>query len=347
MDSSDSNGRASLGYGGDIVKNPEISRNISLELARCTEAAALMSSRWMGRGDKENADQAAVDAMRQLLNTIHMDATVVIGEGDKDEAPMLYVGERLGCSDEPVVDIAVDPVEGTRLVAQGQPNALCVIAVAERGAFYGWQDIAYMEKIAVGPLAAGRIDITKSVTENLTNVADAKGMDVADLTVVVLDRPRHENIIREAREAGSRIKLITDGDVAGALMSAMPNTGIDVLMGIGGSPEAVITAAALKCSGGDMQCRLWPRNDHERNLARKNGLDLSKVFTIDDLVGGDDVFFAATGITDGELLDGVKYVPGGATTHTMVMRSVSGTVRYIRSTHLSRKLKNLEAATTH
>jgi len=329
------------------MQNPEISRNISLELARCTEAAALMSSRWMGRGDKESADQAAVDAMRQLLNTIHMDATVVIGEGDKDEAPMLYDGERLGCADEPVVDIAVDPVEGTRLVAQGQPNALCVIAVAERGSFYAWQDIAYMEKIAVGPAAAGRIDITKSVTENLVNVADAKGMDVADLTVVVLDRPRHEDIIREARSVGARIKLITDGDVAGALMSAMPNTGIDVLLGIGGSPEAVIAAAALKCAGGDMQCRLWPRNEHERQVVKDKQIDVERVFTVDDLVAGDDVFFAATGITDGELLDGVKYVSGGATTHTLVMRAVSGTVRYINSTHRTSKIRNLLSATTH
>lgn len=327
------------------MENPEISRNISLELARCTEAAALMSARWMGRGDKEVADQAAVDAMRQLLNTIAMDGTVVIGEGEKDEAPMLYVGERLGCADEPVVDIAVDPVEGTRLLAHGQPNALCVIAVAEKGAFYQWQDIAYMEKIAVGPSAAGVIDITKTPTENLHAVADARGMTVKELTVVVLDRPRHEQLIREIREVGSRIKLITDGDVAGALMASMPDTGIDVLMGIGGSPEAVITAAALKCAGGDMQCRLWLRNDHERKVVSDRGIDISRVFTIDDLVGGDDVFFAATGITDGELLEGVKFTPAGALTHTLVMRAVSGTVRYIRSTHLTRKLDNLIAAT--
>lgn len=318
-----------------------LSRNISLELARCTEAAALMSSGWMGRGEKESADQAAVDAMRQTLNSIHMDAQVAIGEGDKDEAPMLYVGERLGSATEPVVDIAVDPVEGTRLVAQGQPNALCVIAVAERGAFYKWQDIAYMDKIAVGPRAAGRIDITKSVTENLENIADAKGMEVKDLSVVVLDRPRHEELIREVREAGSRIKLISDGDVAGGLMASMPNTGIDVLMGIGGSPEAVITASALKCAGGDMQCRLWPRNDHERQVAQEQGIDLSRVFTIDDLVRSDDVFFAATGITDGELLEGVKFVTGGAVTHTLVMRAVSGTVRYIQSTHKMEKVRGL------
>lgn len=324
----------------------DLDRNIALELARCTEAAALMSSGWMGRGDKESADQAAVDAMRQTLNTIPMNARVAIGEGEKDEAPMLYVGERLGSAEEPVLDIAVDPVEGTRLVAQGQPNALCVIAVAERGAFYQWQDIAYMEKIAVGPQAAGRIDITKSVTENLENIADAKGMDIRDLTVVVLDRPRHKELIREAREAGSRIKLITDGDVAGGLMASMANTGIDVLMGIGGSPEAVITAAALKCAGGDMQCRLWPRNDDEREAVKAQGIDVSKVFTIDDLVRSDDVFFAATGITDGELLEGVKFIAGGAVTHSLVMRAVSGTVRYISATHRMSKVRGLRASMT-
>lgn len=326
------------------MHNPEISRNISMELARCTEAAALMASRWMGRGEKELADGAAVDAMRQLLNTISMDATVVIGEGTKDEAPMLYIGERLGCADEPVVDIAVDPVEGTRLLAQGQPNAICVIAVAERGAFYSWQDIAYMEKIAVGPAATGRIDITKSVSENLHNVAEAKRMKVEDLTTVVLDRPRHEQLIRETREAGSRIKLIPDGDVAGALMATIEDTGVDVLMGIGGSPEAVITAAALKCTGGDMQCRLWPRNDEERRMAKEKGIDTSQVFHIDDLVGGDDVFFSATGITDGELLEGVKFTPGGATTHTLVMRAMSGTIRRIGSTHHYEKIDNLVRA---
>jgi fructose-1,6-bisphosphatase II len=329
------------------MQNPEISRNISMELARCTEAAALMASRWMGRGEKEQADGAAVDAMRQLLNTISMDATVVIGEGTKDEAPMLYIGERLGCADTPVVDIAVDPVEGTRLLAHGQPNAICVIAVAERGAFYAWQDIAYMEKIAVGPVAAGRIDITRSVAENLHNVAEAKGMKVEDLTTVVLDRPRHEQLIREARDAGSRIKLIPDGDVAGALMATMDNTGVDVLMGIGGSPEAVISAAALKCTGGDMQCRLWPRNDDERRIAREQGIDTSQVFHIDDLVGGEDVFFSATGITDGELLEGVKFLPGGATTHTLVMRAMSGTIRLISSTHHYQKLDNLVRAIHH
>jgi len=323
------------------VENPDISRNISLELARCTEAAALMAGRWMGRGDKEAADQAAVDAMRQVLNTIDMDGLVVIGEGEKDEAPMLYDGERLGRASEPKVDIAVDPIDGTRLLALGMPNSICVIAVAERGAFYGWQHISYMEKIAVGPAACGAIDITKSVAENLASVAEAKHRDVDDLTVVVLDRPRHERIIQEVRDAGSRIKLITDGDVAGALMAAMHNTGIDVLMGIGGSPEAVIAAAALKCAGGDMQCRLWPRNDDERRLAEEHNIDLTRIFRIDDLVGGDDVFFAATGITDGELLDGVKYFRDGASTHSLVMRAVSGTVRYISSTHQISKLRRM------
>lgn len=326
--------------------NPDIGRNIAMDLIRCTEAAALMSSRWMGRGEKEHADQAAVDAMRTLLNTIDMDAVVVIGEGDKDEAPMLYTGERLGTGNGPAVDIAVDPVEGTRLLAHGQPNSTCVIAVAERGAFYGWQDIAYMEKIAVGPRSKGAIDITKSVSENLHAVADAKGMSVEDLTVVILDRPRHEDLINQVREAGSRIKLITDGDVAGALMATMPETGIDVLLGIGGAPEAVITAAAFKCFGGDLQTRLWLRNDEERRTAEENNIDVNRVFTVDDLVRGTDVLFAITGITDGELLDGVKYVHGGASTHSMVMRSSSGTVRWIQSHHRLSKIRNLQKAAT-
>lgn len=304
-----------------------------------------MSARWMGRGDKEVADQAAVDAMRQFLNTIEMAGTVVIGEGEKDEAPMLYVGERLGCADAPVVDIAVDPVEGTRLLAHGQPNALSVIAVAEKDAFYRWQDIAYMEKIAVGPAAAGVIDITRSPSENLHAVADAKRMSVNDVTVVILDRPRHAELIREIRDVGAQIRLITDGEVGSGLMAAMPDTGIDVLMGIGGSPEAVITAAALKCSGGDMQCRLWLRNDDERRTVRERDIDTSVVFTVDDLVRGDDVFFAATGITDGELLEGVQFTASGALTHTLTMRSASGTVRYIRSIHPARKVEDLIGAT--
>jgi len=315
-------------------------RNLSLELARVTEAAALMAGRWMGRGDKKAADQAAVDAMRQVLDTIQMAGEVVIGEGEKDEAPMLYTGERVGCADEPKVDIAVDPIDGTRLLALGMPNSITVVALAEHDSLYQWQDLAYMEKIAVGPDAVGAIRIDQSVTENLQSVARAKTCDVQDLTVVVLDRPRHEAIITEVRQAGARIKLITDGDVAGALMAAMPGTGIDILMGIGGSPEAVIAACALKCVGGDMQCRLWPRNDEERRRAEEQDLDLARVLTLDDLVSSDNVLFAATGITDGELLEGVGYIADGATTHSLVMRAKSGTVRYIHSTHRLSKLRS-------
>lgn len=324
-----------------MTQHVDISRNLSLELARVTEAAALMAARWMGRGDKEAADQAAVDAMRQVLDTVEMDGVIVIGEGEKDQAPMLYEGEHVGHGELPKVDIAVDPIDGTRLLAQGMPNSICVLAVAERGSLYAWQHIAYMEKIAVGPEAKGAIDIEKSVGENLVNIAAAKGVDVSDLTVVILDRPRHEPIIQQVREAGARMKLITDGDVAGALMAAMPGTGIDVLMGIGGSPEAVIAACALKCAGGDMQCRLWPRNEAERAYAREHDIDLDRVFGIDDLVRSDDVFFAATGITDGELLTGVHYFQDGATTHSIVMRAITGTVRHITSTHQMSKLRDL------
>jgi len=318
-----------------------ISRNLSLELVRVTEAAALMAGRWMGRGQKESADGAAVDAMRQVLDTIEMDGVVVIGEGEKDEAPMLFTGERVGRGDEPKVDIAVDPVEGTRLLAQGMPNSIVAMAVAERGSLYGWQHIAYMEKIAVGPDAVGAIDIDASVKTNLVRVAEAKGVDVSDLTVVILDRPRHEDIIRQVRDAGARMKLIVDGDVAGGLMAAMPGTGIDMLMGIGGSPEAVITACALRCVGGDMQTRLWPRNDEERTALKEQDLDQSRVYHLDDLVKSEDVFFVATGITDGELLRGVHYFPDGATTHSLVMREKSGTVRYIETSHRLSKLRSL------
>jgi len=318
-----------------------ITRNLSLELVRVTEAAALMAGRWMGRGDKEAADGAAVDALRQVLDTIDMQGVVVIGEGQKDKAPMLYTGEEVGTGQGPEVDIAVDPVEGTRLVAQGMPNSIVIMAVAERGSLYGWQDIAYMEKIAVGPEAAGVIDIDAPVAVNLRRVADAKGVDISDLTVVILDRPRHEQLIADVREAGARMKLILDGDVAGGLMAAMPGTGIDLLMGIGGSPEAVITACALKCVGGDMQTRLWPRNDEERRIVEEQGLDTSKVWEIGDLVQSEDVFFVATGITDGELLRGVHYFADGATTHSLVMRERSGTVRYVESSHRLSKLREM------
>jgi fructose-1,6-bisphosphatase II len=318
-----------------------ITRNLSLELVRVTEAAALMAGRWMGRGDKEAADGAAVDAMRQVLDTIEMQGIVVIGEGQKDEAPMLYTGEEVGTGEGAQVDIAVDPVEGTRLVAQGMPSSIVIMAVAERGSLYGWQDIAYMEKIAVGPEAAGVINLDAPVAVNLQRIAEAKGVQVSDLTVVILDRPRHEQLIKEVRDAGARMKLIIDGDVAGGLLAAMPGTGIDVLMGVGGSPEAVITACALKCVGGDMQTRLWPRNDEERRIVEKLGLDTVKVWGINDLVKSEDVFFVATGITDGELLRGVHYFADGATTHSLVMRERSGTVRYVESSHRLSKLREL------
>ncbi len=317
------------------------SRNLSMELARVTEAAALTAGRWMGRDQKEAADQAAVDAMRQVLETIEMEGEVVIGEGEKDNAPMLYTGEILGRAQSPKVDIAVDPVDGTRLLASGMPNSIAVLAIAERGSMYRWEDIAYMDKIAVGPDARGAIDLRDTPAENLARIAKAKGRRVDDLTIVVLDRPRHQQLIHEIRDAGARLKLILDGDVAGALMSTMDGTGIDAMMGIGGSPEAVIAACALKCVGGEMQCRVWPRNEEERALAVERNIDLDRVWAIEDLVQGDEAFFAATGITDGELLDGVHYGAKGATTHSLVMRATSGTVRYIQSTHRLEKLETI------
>jgi fructose-1,6-bisphosphatase II len=313
-------------------------RNIAMELVRTTEAAALAAGRWMGRGDRNRADQAAVDAMRLMLNSVRMDGVVVIGEGEKDEAPMLYNGERLGTGDPPQVDIAVDPIEGTRLLALGRPNAIAVVALSEQGTMYFPRHIVYMEKIAVGPEAVGFIDINAPVRDNLLRIAKAKSCDVDDLTVMILDRPRHEQLISEARESGARISLITDGDVAGAMNTVIEGTGIDVLMGVGGSPEAVIAACALKCLGGDMQCKLWPRNEQERQKALDEGLDLEQVLTIDDLVSGDNIFVAATGITHGDLLDGVQYTGDGAKTHSLSMRSRSGTVRHIKASHRWSKL---------
>ncbi len=316
-------------------------RNIAMELVRVTEAAALASARWMGRGDKEASDQAAVDAMRLVLNTIQMDGVIVIGEGEKDEAPMLYNGERLGTGEPPMVDIAVDPIDGTRLLSLGRPGSLSVVALSERGTMYAPGKIVYMDKIAVGPEAKGVIDINAPVADNLRAIAKAKGKDLDDLTVVVLDRPRHEKLIADIRACGARIKLITDGDISGGLMAAIEDTGLDVLMGVGGSPEAVITACALKCIGGDMQCKLWPRNDEERRWAIENGRDPDQVLTIDDLVAGNNIFFAATGITDGELLKGVRYFGHGAKTYSLSMRSKSGTVRYIEATHRWDKLMQI------
>ncbi|MFB0536185.1 MAG: class II fructose-bisphosphatase [Anaerolineae bacterium] len=313
-------------------------RNLALELVRATEAAALAAGRWMGRGDKVGADQAAVDAMRLSLNSIVMDGVVVIGEGEKDKAPMLYNGEVLGTGNPPPVDIAVDPIDGTRLTSLGLPGAISVVALSERDTMYAPGSIVYMDKIAVGAEAKGAIDINAPVEENLQKVARAKKRDVDDLTVVILDRPRHEKLVSEVRAAGARIKLIPDGDIAGGLMTAIEDIGLDILMGIGGSPEAVVTACALKCIGGEIQCKLWPRSEKERQKALDEGLDLEQVLTTDDLVQGDNVFFAATGVTDGQLLQGVKYFGTGAKTYSIVMRSKSGTVRLVEATHKWEKL---------
>jgi len=313
-------------------------RNLAMELVRVTEAAALAAGRSMGRGDKEAADQAAVDAMRVVLNGISMDGVVVIGEGEKDEAPMLYNGEEIGDGNPPLVDIAVDPIDGTTLTALGRPNAISVIALSERGTMFNPGPCVYMEKIAVGPDARDAIDLNASVSDNLKGVADALGKDVDDVTVVCLDRDRHTDIIREVREAGARIRLIPDGDVAGAISVAWPESGADLLFGIGGTPEGVIAACALKCLGGRIIGRLWPRNDDERAAAVADGYDLDRVLDIDDLAGGDDVFFAATGVTDGDLLRGVRYHGDGASTSSLVMRSKSGTIRRINATHRWTKL---------
>lgn len=314
------------------------SRNLALDLVRVTEAAAMSAARFMGRGNKEGGDQAAVDAMRLVLNSIDMDGVVVIGEGEKDEAPMLFNGEKLGTGTPPKLDIAVDPVEGTRLLAQGKPNSIATVAMAERGSMFDPGPIVYMYKIAVGPEAVGHIDVNSSVSDNLREVAAVKSMDVDDLTVVILERPRHEEIIDEIRSVGSRIRLITDGDVAGALMTAWPDSGIDIMIGIGGTPEGVLAACALKSMQGEIQGKLFPRTAEEAALANEMGYDLDRVLTIDDMVNSDDIFFAATGITDGELVNGVKYSGEGARTHSLVMRSKSGTVREIHSTHRWDKL---------
>ncbi|MET0149874.1 MAG: class II fructose-bisphosphatase [Acidimicrobiales bacterium] len=318
-------------------------RNLALELVRVTEAAALAGSRWMGRGDKEGADGAAVDAMRHVLNSVPMDGVVVIGEGEKDEAPMLFNGEAIGDGSPPQTDIAVDPIDGTTLTALGRGNALAVIAVSERGTMFDPGPCVYMEKIAVGPEAKGRVSLELSVTENLQAVAAAKGESVREVTAVVLDRPRHDELVAEIRGAGARIRLIPDGDVAGAISTAWPDSGADILFGIGGTPEGVITAAALKCMGGEQQGRLWPRNDDERQAAIDAGYDLDRVLSIDDMVAGDNCFFAATGITDGELLKGVHFAGNSVFTESLVMRSKSGTVRVVNGRHKAAKLKEYTA----
>ncbi len=316
-----------------------MNRSLTLEFVRVTEAAAIASARWMGRGNKEAADDAAVTAMRAVFDTVDIDGKVVIGEGEMDEAPMLYIGEELGLRKEhsTPVDIAVDPLEGTNIVAKGTTNSIAVLAASDRGGLLHAPDM-YMDKICVGPKAKGRIDITRPVAENLQAVADALEKDIEDLTVVVLDRERHSHIISEARRLGCRIRLITDGDVAPSVAAAIEGTGIDMLMGVGGAPEGVLSAAALKCLGGDMQARLWPEPGYEEEdieRAKKLGVtDINKVLTLDDLVPGDDVIFAATGVTSGELLDGVVFLGrGAAKTQTVVMRSRTGTVRFIEATH--------------
>ncbi|MEI7592375.1 MAG: class II fructose-bisphosphatase [Actinomycetes bacterium] len=324
-------------------QNGKPDHNLALDIVHVTEAAAMAGARWMGRGDKEGADGAAVDAMRITLQSVAMDGIVVIGEGEKDEAPMLYNGEAVGNGTGPATDIAVDPIDGTTLTAKGRGNAIAVIAVSDRGTMFDPGPCVYMEKIAVGPECVGVVDLTMSPTENLRAVAKAKGESVRDVTAVILDRPRHDDLIAEVRDAGARIRLIQDGDVAGAISTAWEDSGADILFGIGGTPEGVITAAALKCMGGQLIGRLWPRNDEERNAALALGYDLDRVLDTDDLVSGENCFFAATGITDGELLKGVHYDRRGATTQSLIMRSRSGTVRMINARHNLTKLSALSA----
>ena len=320
-------------------------RNLALEMVRVTEAAALASGRWIGRGDKVAADQAAVDAMRRMLDTVAMNGVVVIGEVEKDEAPMLYNGEKVGSGEGPPVDVAVDPIDGTRLTSVGQPNALSVFAVAERGSMLFPGAAVYMEKIAAGQEAADALDITAPPDENVLRVAKAKGVGPEDITVVILDRDRHQTMIKQVRETGARVHLITDGDVAPAIAAARPYSGVDMLMGIGGTPEGVIAAAALKCLGGHIQGRLYPRNDDERQQLLDAGFDIEKVLTIDDLCSGDDVFFAATGVTNGSLLKGVLYDQRGAVTYSMVTRSRTGTLRFVEARHNFDKLERFAGVT--
>ncbi|MFG2604414.1 class II fructose-bisphosphatase [Streptomyces sp. NPDC048514] len=318
-------------------------RNLALELVRVTEAAAMAAGRWVGRGDKNGADGAAVRAMRTLVSTVSMNGVVVIGEGEKDEAPMLFNGEHVGDGTGPEVDIAVDPIDGTTLTAKGMPNAIAVLAAAERGGMFDPSAVFYMDKLVTGPEAADFVDINAPVEVNIRRIAKAKRATPEDVTVVILDRPRHENLIRQVREAGARIKLISDGDVAGSVYALREGTGVDLLLGVGGTPEGIISACAVKCLGGTIQGKLWPKDDEERQRAIDAGHDLDRVLTTDDLVSGENVFFVATGITDGELLRGVRYRSDTALTESIVMRSKSGTVRRIDSEHRLRKLRAYSA----
>ena len=309
------------------------SRNLALELVRVTETAAIAASRWVGRGAKNDADQVAVDGMRKMINTVSMNGVIVIGEGEKDQAPMLFNGEQVGDGNGPSVDVAVDPIDGTTLTAKGMNNAISVIALAERGTMFDPTTVFYMKKLVVGPEAADVVDITAPVKENLKRIAKAKRRDIESLTVVLLDRPRHDQLIKEIRDAGARIKFITDGDVAGAVEAARDETGIDALMGIGGTPEGIIAACAMKCLGGVIHAILHPRDEAEREKALANGMDLEKVLTTNDLVSGENVFFAATGITDGELLKGIRFTDRYIQSNSLVMRSRSKTIRFISSEH--------------
>ncbi len=326
----------------DLRSGSKPDRNLAMELVRVTEAAALAAGRWVGRGEKELADQAAVDAMRLMLETVPMDGIVVIGEGEKDEAPMLYNGEQIGDGSPPQVDIAVDPLEGTTLTARGQARALAVIALSERGTMFDPGPCVYMEKLAGGPEIADCLSLTEPLTEVVKRVAEHRRVGTEDVTVIMLDRPRHEEAVAELREVGARIQFISDGDVAGAMAAVSPGTGIDLLWGIGGTPEGVLAASAIKSLNGQILGRLWPRNDEERTAAIDAGYDLDRVLTADDLVSGSDVFFAATGVTDGDLLEGVRYLSDGhATTDSLVMRSRSGTVRQVKARHDRPKLREV------
>lgn len=329
--------------GGDAAqegRRPEApDRNLAMDLVRVTEAAAMAAGRWVGRGDKNSGDGAAVDAMRNLISTVSMRGVVVIGEGEKDEAPMLFNGEEVGNHHGPECDVAVDPIDGTTLLSKGMPNALAVLAVAERHAMFDPSAVFYMEKLAVGPEAAGVVDLSAPVAENVRRVAEAKHIDVSDVTVCILDRPRHDKLVSEVREAGARVQFITDGDVAGAIAAARPDSGVDMLMGIGGTPEGIITACALKCLDGEIQTRLWPKDDEEREKVVAAGHDVDRILTTSDLVGGDNVFFCATGITDGALLRGVHYRANRCTTQSLMMRSKSGTVRSVEGSHKLSKLR--------
>jgi fructose-1,6-bisphosphatase II len=323
---------------------PAIDRNLAMDLVRVTESAVIAAAQHMGKGDKELVDQAAVDAMRFTLGSMSMDSIVVIGEGEKDEAPMLYNGEVIGDGTGPKLDIAVDPIDGTTLLSKGLPGAIAVIALSERGTMNCPKETFYMDKIAVGKEARDAIDINASVETNLKNIAIAKGKTVGELTVIVLDRPRHAQLLEDIRSAGARIKLISDGDVVAVLQTAMEGSGVDALMGIGGTPEGVITAAAMRCLGGAIQCKAWPRDDKERAAAMAAGTDLNKVYSAEDLVSGDDVFFAATGASTGDLLRGVRYFAGGAQTHSLAMRSRSGTLRWVDTVHDFARMDKLRRA---